>query len=70
MPVMDGLTDTKLIRELEGAKDKRTPIVALTVCAMLSDKEKFMAVGMDDYLSKPISIKALLDIIFKYTQAS
>ncbi|HCC08352.1 MAG TPA: hypothetical protein DEP72_09380 [Clostridiales bacterium] len=65
MPVMDGYTATKIIREFE--EDKRhAAIVALTAYTMKGDKEKCIEVGMDDYLSKPISIHDLDEKIRKY----
>lgn len=65
MPVMDGLEATKRIRALESGS-RKTPIVALTANALPGDKERFIAGGMDDYLSKPINDKALLNILNKY----
>ena len=58
MPGMDGLEAAEKIRSL-GIKEKEMPIVALTALAMAGDREKFLAAGMTDYLSKPINIDAL-----------
>ncbi len=53
MPVMDGITATKMIREAEGATETRVPIIALTANVMPGDRERCKAAGMDDFLSKP-----------------
>jgi len=60
MPVMDGFAATKAIRAGEaGERYKEIPIIALTANAMKGDKEKCLAAGMSDYLSKPISLQSL-----------
>jgi signal transduction histidine kinase/CheY-like chemotaxis protein len=54
MPVMDGFTATSLIRQNEAESGlPRLPIIGLTAFAMMADKDKCFAVGMDDYISKP-----------------
>lgn len=61
MPRMDGLETT---RKLRSEPDFRyTPIIALTALAMPSDRERCLAAGMDEYMSKPINLKALVKII-------
>jgi PAS domain S-box-containing protein len=62
MPVMDGVTATKEIKKL--AK-KIPPIVAMTAYSMKEDRQRFLDMGMDDYLAKPIVSSLLIDVIQK-----
>ena len=62
MPVLDGVEATKLIRNSK-ANFKKIPIIALTAYAMSGDREKFLEVGMDDYISKPVDKDELLEVI-------
>jgi len=66
LPVMDGITVSKKIRELESSTSKHTPIIAITANAMIGDKEKCLSAGIDDYLSKPFQPKSLHDMISYY----
>jgi signal transduction histidine kinase/ActR/RegA family two-component response regulator len=61
MPRMDGFEATRKLRS--EPEFKYTPIVALTALAMPSDRERCLAAGMDEYISKPINLKALVRII-------
>jgi CheY-like chemotaxis protein len=65
MPLMDGIKATKEIRKCKELKD--LPIIALTAHALDGDREKFIAAGMNDYLSKPFNKKTFYSIIEKYT---
>jgi CheY-like chemotaxis protein len=64
MPVMDGYESTENIRKAEHqAGDERTPIIALTAYAMKGDRERCLAVGMDDYMTKPFNQQQLVNIL-------
>jgi PAS domain S-box-containing protein len=65
MPEMDGMQATQNIRALENKKISQIPIVALTANALRGDSEKYMAVGMNDYLSKPFDEPRLFQVISK-----
>ena len=70
MPEMGGFEATAAIRKLEESGGGHIPIVAMTAHAMLGDRELCLAAGMDDYLSKPIRSRALLDMVEKYAHQS
>ncbi|MDF2713077.1 MAG: sensor hybrid histidine kinase [Paenibacillus sp.] len=65
MPNMDGIQATRLIKGSEPFK-KNIFIVAVTAHAMKGDSEKYLAAGMDEYVSKPISIDAVSGVIDKF----
>jgi CheY-like chemotaxis protein/HPt (histidine-containing phosphotransfer) domain-containing protein len=68
MPVMDGFTATRRIRELErqSGLGKRLPIIALTANVMTADRENCIAAGMDAHLGKPIEPAHLIDCLSRY----
>jgi PAS domain S-box-containing protein len=69
MPVLDGYQATGQIRKREGA-NRLAKIVAMTANAMGSEREKCLAAGMDDYLSKPLRLVDLESVLAKYASDS
>jgi two-component system sensor histidine kinase/response regulator len=68
MPVMDGFEATRQIRLAE-EPGHRTPIVAITAAAMDGDRERCLAAGMDDYVTKPVTPQALSGAVSRYCRA-
>ncbi len=69
MPGIDGLEATRLIRSRESRSSGRTPIIAMTARVMSGDRERCLEVGMDGYVSKPISLEALRKALAPYCDA-
>jgi two-component system, sensor histidine kinase and response regulator len=63
MPVMDGVETTAAIRKRETVNGLHIPIVAMTAHAMSGDRQRFLSLGMDGYVSKPIHSRDLYDAI-------
>lgn len=61
MPVMDGVTATKILKENPETKD--IPVIALTSYAMKGDRERFLSEGFVEYISKPIKVDEFLEVI-------
>ena len=67
MPNLSGSDATRQIRSFEQEQQlARVPIIALTANAMKGDRERFIEVGMDEYLTKPLNIKALQEMIAQF----
>lgn len=71
MPVMDGLTATRLIKEID-KRDVRgfVPVIALTAHALIGDRERIVAAGLDAHLAKPIDKHFLLQTIERYLKTA
>ena len=70
MPEMDGFEATAIIREQEKSGAKHIPIIAMTAHAMVGDRERCLAAGMDDYVSKPINTRDLFAAIGRLMPAA
>jgi len=69
MPHKDGLAATREIRWVESELNRKVPIIALTANAMAGERENCLNAGMDDYLTKPLQLKLLEDLIHRYISA-
>ena len=63
MPVMDGLEATRIIRE---STNTQPAIIAMTANAMKEDKDACLATGMDDFLSKPVKVEEVVEMLTKW----
>jgi signal transduction histidine kinase/ActR/RegA family two-component response regulator len=70
MPEMDGFETTDAIRALERGTGVHLPIIAMTAHAMKGDRERCIAAGMDSYISKPLGIKELIELLEKFAAAA
>jgi signal transduction histidine kinase/DNA-binding NarL/FixJ family response regulator len=66
MPIMDGYQTTRAIRALAGPQ-RHTPIIAMTAGAMVSDRGRCLAAGMDDYIAKPVRLSELAAVVTRCT---
>ena len=69
MPHLDGISATQRIRSLAGAPSQ-VPIVALTANTMKGDRERYLAVGMNDFVPKPIDRQRLIDAVMRQTSGT
>jgi CheY-like chemotaxis protein len=67
MPVMGGVEAAQKIRELERQSGAHIPIIAMTAHAMAGDAERYLAAGMDGYVSKPIHVETLRAELNRFT---
>ena len=65
MPTISGFDATKIIRTNNG-NNKNTPIIAVTACAMDTEKERCFAMGMNDFIAKPFKLQRLTKTLEKY----
>jgi len=63
MPVMDGYKTIRILRERETGSNHRQLVFALTASAMQEDRDRCLAAGMDDFLTKPVTLKELQRIL-------
>jgi CheY-like chemotaxis protein len=66
MPGMDGMEATRRIREAEAQTGERIPVVAVTANAMEADRQACFAAGMDDFLTKPVMLESLREIVERF----
>jgi two-component system, sensor histidine kinase and response regulator len=66
MPEMDGFEATAAIRDKEKHSGSHLPVVAMTAHAMAGDRERCLAAGMDDYITKPIRPDELFSLLTRY----
>ena len=71
MPEMDGFEATEQIRSMEAGTARHLPVIAMTANAMSGDRDRCLAAGMDDYLTKPVTRETLIHSVAKWlpTQA-
>ncbi|ODQ56340.1 hypothetical protein SAICODRAFT_22718 [Saitoella complicata NRRL Y-17804] len=66
MPEMDGYEATSLLRQDENEAIRNVPVIAMTASAIRGDREKCIAVGMSDYVSKPVNVREFEEVVLKW----
>jgi two-component system, sensor histidine kinase and response regulator len=70
MPEMDGFETTAAIRARERGNGTHLPIIAMTAHAMQGDRERCIAAGMDSYISKPLDVWELIELVEKFADGA
>lgn len=66
MPIMDGIETTKELKKMESSFQRFPKIIAMTANALTGDKERCIAAGMDDFISKPVTVESVKKILKKW----
>ena len=70
MPEMDGYEATRLIREREKTQLRKNIIIAVTANALKGDREKCLAMGMNDYIAKPVKLDILQTVLQQHLKSN
>ena len=70
MPELDGLQTTRGLRKSNDIQARNIPVVGVTAYAMHGDRSRCISAGMNDYLTKPIDVKQLSEMVDRYAVAS
>ena len=68
LPGIDGLETTRRLRAAESERGcERTPVIAMTASAMVGDRDRCIAAGMDDFVTKPVQLDVIGDVLARWT---